>query len=53
MTIISLFVGFVDRIMALDDEYVAMIGMAVLVFVLMVIITVLICTVGTRREGKR
>ena len=26
--------------MALDDEYVAMIGMAVLVFVLMVIITV-------------
>ena len=52
MTIPCLFAGLVDRIMALDDEYVAMIGMAVLVFVLMIIITVLICTVGTRREGK-
>ena len=36
----AMIVDFVDRIMALDDEYVAMIGMAVLVFVLMVIITV-------------
>ncbi|KAK2175820.1 hypothetical protein NP493_705g03036 [Ridgeia piscesae] len=44
--------SFSDRIMALDDEYIAMIGMGVLILLLMIVITVLICTVGTRRRTK-
>jgi len=48
----GLVVGFSDRIMALDDEYIAMIGMGVLILLLMIVITVLICTVGTRRRTK-